>query len=314
MILTVTLNTAVDKTYTVENFRIDRVHRPSSWRMVAGGKGINVARVYRELGGEALATGYAGGHNGDFIREELIQEGLPFDFVATEDESRVCIAILDPASKTQTELNEVGPEISEDEYRRLMLKYESLIVGAEFVMLSGSAPPGVHDTVYREMIEIARRHDVRCVLDASGNPLAEGVKAKPFMVKPNLHELSDVLGRQLATVEEAAGAARDFVEGGIEIVMVTFGRDGALVAVKDGIWWARPPEIPFVSAVGSGDALAAAFVYSLAMGRSIPDALRLGTGAGAANATAFGAGFCSREDILRLAGQTEVTRFESRTE
>ena len=310
LILTVTLNAAVDKTYTVENFVIDRVHRPSSWRVVPGGKGINVARVYTELGGEAMATGFAGGHNGDYILDGMRAEGLTHDFVKTAGESRVCIAILDPIQKTQTELNEVGPEITADEVERLKLKYESLIRGMEYVVLSGSISPGVPDSIYRELIEIANKYEVPCVLDTSGEPLAQGLSAMPVMTKPNVHELSAVVGKQLATIEEAAKAATDLNARGIEIVTVTLGRDGALAATKEGVWRARPPEIPFVSAVGSGDAFAAAFVYVLASGGPISEALRMGTGAGAANAMTFGAGFCKREDILRLAGETEVTPFE----
>ena len=310
MILTVTLNAAVDKTYTVENFRIDRVHRPSSWRIVPGGKGINVARVYIELGGEAVATGFAGGHNGDYILEGMTAEGLKHDFVRTQGESRVCIAVLDPVQKTQTELNEIGPEITANEVELLKLKFESLVRGAEYAVLSGSIPPGVPDSIYRELIEIANNYKVPCVLDSSGEPLLQGLSVKPFMAKPNVHELSAVVGKQLATVEEAAQAATELNARGIEIVAVTLGRDGALVATKEGVWRAKPPEIPFVSAVGSGDAFAAAFIYVVASEGPIPEALRLGTGAGAANATTFGAGFCKREDILRLAGETEVTPFE----
>lgn len=306
MILTVTLNAAVDKTYTVENFTIDRVHRPSSWRIVAGGKGINVARVYRELGGEALATGFLGGHNGDFVRESLKAEGMPYDMVETAGESRVCIAILDPASRTQTELNEVGPVISQEEVDRLKLKYESLVPGMEYAVLSGSAPPGVPDGIYRELIEIAKHYGVPSVLDTSGQALVEGLTALPRITKPNVHELSAAVGRPISTIEEAADAAREINARGVEIVAVTLGRDGALVSTSDSIYRAKPPEIQFVSAVGSGDAFVAAFVYTCVTGGSVEDALRLATGAGAANAMTFGAGFCSRDDILRLANEVEV--------
>lgn len=306
MILTVTPNAAVDKTYTVENFTIDRVHRPASWRIVAGGKGINVARVYGELGGEAMATGFLGGHNGDFIRESLRAEGMKHDMVHSAGESRVCIAILDPVNKTQTELNEVGPEISQEEVDRLKLKFESLVAGMDYAVLSGSAPPGVPESIYRELIEIAKHYGVPSVLDTSGRTLIEGLAAVPLMTKPNVHELSAAVGRPISTVEEAADAAREINARGVEVVAVTLGRDGALVSTSDCIYRARPPEIPFVSAVGSGDAFVAAFVYTRVSGGSIADALRLGTAAGAANAMTFGAGFCSRDDILRLANEVEV--------
>ncbi len=218
----------------------------------------------------------------------------------------MCIAILDPAQKTQTELNEVGPGISGEEVDRLKLKYESLVPGMEYVVLSGSIPPGVPDSIYHDLIEIAKRHEVPCVLDTSGEPLAQGLRAVPFMAKPNVHELSVVVGRQLATIEEAADAACELNRKGIEIVVVTLGRDGALAATRDGVWRAKAPDIPFVSAVGSGDAFAAAFVHILAAGGSVAEALRMGTGAGAANAMTFGAGFCKREDILGLVERTEV--------
>ena len=306
MILTVTLNTAVDKTYTVENFRIDRVHRPSSWKIVPGGKGINVARVYRELGGEAIATGFEGGHNGEYILEGMKDESLKYDFVRTNDESRVCIAILDPIERTQTELNEVGPEITDDEVQQLKLKYEDLLKGIQYIVLSGSIPPGVPDEIYRILIKIAKQYEIPCVLDSSGEPLIQGLEALPLIAKPNIHELSSVVGRQLATIEETAEAACELNSKGIEIVIVTLGRDGALVATKEGLWHAKPPEIPFVSAVGSGDALAAAFVYVLAEEKPVSEALRLGVAAGAANAMTFGAGFCKREDILHLADEVKI--------
>ena len=309
MILTVTLNAAVDKTYTVENFRIDRVHRPTSWRVVPGGKGINVARVYRELGDEATATGFAGGHNGEYILDGMNAEGLRSDFVRTAGESRVCIAILDPTKRTQTELNEVGPEISDEEVQRLKLKYESLVQGMKYVILSGSIPPGVPDNIYRELIDIARHYGVPCVLDTSGQPLVEGLQAKPLMAKPNVHELSAIGGRQLATIEETAEAAYELRNQGIDIMVVTLGRDGALAVTSDGLWRAKPPEIPFVSAVGSGDALVAAFVHVIGTGGAVPEALKLGAAAGAANAMTFGAGFCKKEDILSLAELVEITTF-----
>ena len=311
MILTVTLNAAVDKTYTVDNFGIDRVHRPSSSRIVPGGKGINVARVYRELGGEAVATGFAGGSNGDYILEGLKAEGLKADFVPTKGESRVCIAVLDPVQGTQTELNEVGPELLPEEVEQFKAKYESVVSDMEYAVLSGSTPPGVPDSIYRELIEIARHHNVRSVLDTSGTPLAEGLRATPFLAKPNIHELSEVVGRQLTTMEETAEAACEFNRRGIDILITTLGREGALLATREGVWRGTPPEIPFVSAVGSGDALAAAFVHVLAGGGLVSEALRLGIGAGAANAMAFGAGFCKREDILQLAEQTVVTQLQA---
>ncbi|MBP6963842.1 MAG: 1-phosphofructokinase [Armatimonadetes bacterium] len=308
MILTVTLNSAVDKTYTVENFGIDRVHRPSAWRITAGGKGINVARVYNELGGEAFVTGFVGGHNGEQIIEGLLDERIEHDLVRIRGESRVCVAILDPVHRTQTELNEVGPEVSAEELEQFMAKYEALVQGKEYVVMSGSTPPGVPDGIYAEMIAVAAQYGVRAVLDSSGEPLKKGFAAHPYVAKPNVNELSAIIGRQLATVEETAEVARGLSGGEVEIVIVTLGRDGCLACSGGETLWARPPEIEFLSAVGSGDALAAAFVFVLSQGGSVEEAVRLGTAAGAANATTFGAGYCSREHVLSLAEKVEITR------
>jgi 1-phosphofructokinase family hexose kinase len=307
MILTVTPNTAVDRTYTVENFRIDRINRASISRVIAGGKGVNVARWYQELGGRALATGFVGGHHGNYIVEALHRESISSDFVRTEGESRICTKVMDPVQKTQTELNEVGPEISPDEVERLRVKFESLVSGMEYVVLCGSLPPGAPDTIYRELIEIAHHYKVPCVLDSSGAPLEQGLEAQPYMAKPNAHELSSIMDHQLGTVEEAAEAAETLVDRGIQIVAVTFGRDGAIVVTRGGAWRSRPPEIQFVSAVGSGDAFAAAFVYSLSQCGDMSEALRMGTAVGTANAMCFDAGTCTREIIAGLADQVEVS-------
>lgn len=308
MIVTVTLNAAIDKTYTVENFGLDRVHRPSVEKSVPGGKGINVARVLNELGQEALASGFLGGANGDFIARGLDEEGLRHDFVRTEGESRLCIAIVDPVNRTQTEVNENGPNVSEAEVEELRAKLQELIPTAEYVVLSGSAPPGMPTDFYAEMIAAAKAHSVRAVLDTSNNFLSRGVAAAPFMVKPNIRELSAIKGRELLTLEEILGAAKSLLSAGVEIVLVSMGRSGAIVTNADEAWQAAPPEIEFVSAVGSGDAMVAGFLDSLIRGRALSDALRWGTAAGAANAATYGAGFCKKEDIAALAEQVALNR------
>lgn len=307
MILTVTLNCTIDRTYTVEDFRVDRVHQAQSVNIVPGGKGINVGRVFQELGSHVLLTGFVGGHNGDYIRKVTRSESLVSDFVRIDGESRICAKIVDPVNRTQTEINEIGPQVTADDVERFLLKFQSIVPGVEYVTLSGSIPPGAPDDIYRQLIQIARRYEVKCLLDASGPPLSEGIKAFPSIVKPNVHELSELTGRQLATVEEAAEAARQIISGGIEMVVVTFGRDGAIAVTADEIWRAVPPAIQFVSAVGSGDAFAAGLISALIQGRTISDALKLGTAAGTANASTPGSGFCRKDDIFACADQTEVT-------
>lgn len=300
MIVTVTLNAAVDKTYKVENFALDRVHRPSEEITVAGGKGINVARVLKELGQKPVATGFVGGANGRIITLGLDDEGILHEFVQVHGESRLCIAVVDPTNGTQTEVNENGPGVNENELGELRRRLSKLLRKADYLVLSGSAPPGVPDDFYAEAIGMAHSAGIRTVLDASGNHLQHGIKAMPFMVKPNEVELSAIVGRELLTLEEIINAAKDLAGTGIPVVVVSLGRSGGIITDGERVWHARPPEIKFISAVGSGDAMVAAIIDGIIHNLDLPDCLRIGTAAGAGNAASYGAGFVKKEQIDRL--------------
>jgi 1-phosphofructokinase family hexose kinase len=310
LILTVTPNAAVDKTYRVEGFCLDRVHRPSQAHTVAGGKGVNVARVYRTLGGAAVATGFLGGINGRIVTRALAQEGMEEAFVRVRGESRLCIAVVDPQRGTQTEINERGPEVSPRAVRALRKRIALLLSqqSFDFVVLSGSLPPCVPDTLYAELIAIARQAATPAVLDASGAALREGLRARPWMVKPNRDELESLFGRPLRDRSDTLEAARRLRADGIGIVAATRGAEGALLVTEKGVWEATPPPIAFVSAVASGDSFVAAFLWAWTRGARPGDAesaLRLATGAGAANAAVVGAGFCTRDSIYTLAEQVQ---------
>lgn len=309
-VLTVTLNAAVDKTYRVEGFCLDRVFRVEAGRVVAGGKGINVARVLHTLGVPVMATGFLGGHNGAFILDSLRQEGIPGDFVWTQGESRVCLAVIDPIAGTQTELNEIGPEVSAQEVSALERKLAQLLPRFGYVTLSGSAPPGVPADFHARVIRLGHKAGARVVLDSSGELLRLGVEAIPWMVKPNRAELSAIFGREPACVDEATQMARQLLAKGIEVVVVTLGKQGAIWVSAEGEWFAQPPEVEFVSAVGSGDSMLAAMLYAFIQGMSPPDILRWGVAAGAANAAVFGAGFCTREQIEKLVPGVTVRKNE----
>lgn len=312
MISTVTLNSTIDKTYVVENFHVDRIHQAKSVNIVPGGKGINVGRVFRELGGDVLLTGFVGGHNGDFIRDTTLAEGLPSDFVHISNESRTCTKIVDPINKTQTEINEIGPMVSADELDRFIMRFREIVPNSEFVVLSGSIPPSVSSDIYHALIDIANQCGSKCLLDTRGTPLIEGVKGKPYIVKPNIYELGELAGRQLATVEEAIEAAKQILCEGIEIVVVTFGKDGAIAVNNANVWRSVPPAVKFMNAVGSGDAFAAGFVYALTQQADIGEALRYGTAAGAANAATIGSGACKKADIIACLEQTKIVCMEGK--
>lgn len=313
MILTVTLNTAVDKTYTVSGFSLDRVHRPEERRVVPGGKGVNVARVLNEMGVDTLAMGLAGGHNGAYIKEGLEREQIPHLMVETREESRVCTTIIDPERKTQTEVNENGPVIQEHEFRELDEALREHLPRAEALVLCGSIPPGVPPDAYARWISAAREAGVWVLLDSSGRALAEGIKAQPNCAKPNRREFMELTSSEVFTAEEIVENARPYVEDGVELMLVSLGKAGAVALTRDESWASTPPEIDFVSAVGSGDAFVAGFLYARHHGHGLAEAMRMSTAAGAANAMTFGAGFCSKECIQSLAAQVEVRKLTEET-
>ncbi len=305
-LLTVTLNPAVDKLYTVPGFEPGRVHRPAGMQVFAGGKGINVARVYQRLGGAVTATGFLGGQNGEYIRRCLRSEGTKSDFVTIQEESRVCTAIIDPVRLTQTELNEAGPTVTAQDCAAFVNRVRELLPCCDSVVLAGSIPPGTPVGIYRDIIEMAQAEfGIRAVLDASGAALKSGASAGPFLLKPNEDEL-DVLE---ATGDGWGGSAQALRERySAALGMVTAGPRGAVVASAEGIWEAVPPPIKLHSAVGSGDSLTAAFLWGLAEGKPLPEALKLGVAAGAANAVTYGSGFISRKDVFALAAATTVKK------
>jgi 1-phosphofructokinase family hexose kinase len=312
MLLTVTPNAAVDKTFQLEKFEINRVHRPTGFRAVAGGKGINVARVYHALGGEVTATGFLGGHTGEIIADSLKEIGIPARFVTTEEESRTCIAVLDLSSHSQTEINENGPHVTADEVDALLHCFVELLEeGVTQVALCGSLPPQCPETLYADMIRAAQSRGIPCALDASGEALRQGIEARPNLVKCNEMELRGALLGDLEGANDLLSVMRSLLVGGTQQVVITMGERGAVAVNAGGAWECTPPPISFVSAVGSGDAFLAAFLYAQERGESIPNCLVWGVAAGAANAAVMGAGFCTRPQIEALRRITQSRRIQS---
>lgn len=307
VILTVTPNPGLDRTYLVEHFAVDRVHRPYEALVMAGGKGVNVSRVVQTLGGQSVATGFLGGHTGQEVREHLAAEAIPDAFIAVPGESRLCVKVLDTTARTQTEINEAGPVITPEALDAFRKHYALLLSGASAVSFCGSLPPGAPADFFKEPISIARQRGVLCALDASGDALRLGLEARPDIIKPNAREASELLGREIETVGDAAEAGRELVAGGVKVAAVSLGRCGAVVVDQSGAWFAEPPEVEFRSAVGSGDAFLAGLLMVLLDGRLPAGALRYATASGAANATSYGPGVVERHTVENLAPRVAVT-------
>lgn len=288
MIITVGVNPALDKTLVVDGFSVDAVNRVLDSRVDAGGKGIHVAKLVHALGGQTLATGIVGGSSGAYICAELDNMGITHDFVKSEHATRTNLKITDRVRRTTTELNEPGAPVTEDLLSQVWEKIDAAAKAGDTVVISGANPPGMADDVLAGWIENLKNKGVVTALDTVGMPLRLGVKAKPNIIKPNISELSELFGEQLHYMRDVVAAARQLVQQGVEKVIVSMGADGAVFATKDRILRSSGVKIAIGSTVGSGDALLAAVVHSLELGKSWEEAVRWGMAAGSANAMCEG--------------------------
>ena len=293
MIVTVTVNAALDRTLTVPVFQIGFRHRSSDVVTLAGGKGINVARALKILEVPVVATGLAGGRTGTRIIEELTAEAILNDFVRISAESRTSTAVVDPTAGTYTEINEWGPEVTEVEIETLMEKLHYLARGADFVVLAGSLPRKVPTSFYGDAIRDLTRRDVRVVLDTEGEPLGVGVEAGPFLVSPNQREAEQLVGQELEDDADFLMALDAIAEMGARNVLITFD-NGCFALLRHGRKTVRlrafAPHVDPVSGVGSGDVLLAQFLAAIGDDLSPEDAVRLAVSAGAASVRELGAG------------------------
>jgi 1-phosphofructokinase/tagatose 6-phosphate kinase len=313
LIVTVTLNAAIDRTLTVPNFQLGQRHRASQGLTLAGGKGINVARALKRLDVPVVATGLAGGRTGTRIVEELTSEAILNDFVRIADESRTSTAVVDPTSAKYTEINEWGPQVSEEELAMLLDKISYLARGADMVVFAGTLPRGVEESFYANAIRDLNRRHVRAVLDSEGQPLRLGVEAEPYLVTPNQGEAEALVGQEFNDDEDYLMALDRIADMGARNVLVTAeARSFGLFREerKRLVFRADAPELELVSAVGSGDVLLAAFLAARVSERSVEDSLRQAVAAGAASTLEVGAGRFERREASRLLGSIEVRELE----
>ena len=313
MIVTVTLNAAIDRTLLVPNFQIGQRHRASAALSSAGGKGINVARALKRLGIPVVCAGLAGGRAGVQIVERLTSEGLLNDFVRIRGESRTSTAVVDPTSNVYTEINEYGPEVEDHELAILRDKLAYLSRGAEFAVLSGSLPRGVADDFYLEAIRETNRRGVATVLDAEGEPLARGIEGEPYLVSPNVREAEQIVGHEFSGEDDLVAALDEIAELGARNVLLTheggclglFREDRSEVRLE-----ASAPRLEPISSIGSGDVLLAGFLAARVSGKPFDEALRAAVAAGAAAVLETGAGRFDLKEANRLAALVEVRQLE----
>jgi 1-phosphofructokinase/tagatose 6-phosphate kinase len=309
VIVTVTVNAALDRTLTVPVFQIGFRHRSSDVLTLAGGKGINVARALKRLDMPVVATGLSGGRTGTRIVEELTGEAILNDFVRISAESRTSTAVVDPTSGTYTEINEWGPEVTSAELETLSEKLQYLARGADFVVLAGSLPRKVPTSFYADTIRELARREVRVVLDSEGEPLEIGVQAGPFLVSPNQREAEQLVGQELEDDDDFLMALDAIAEMGARNVLITL-ETGCFALLRFGKKTRRiralAPHVEPVSRVGSGDVLLAQFLASVIEERPPDETLRLAVAAGAASVREVGAGRFDPQTAATVVANVEL--------
>jgi 1-phosphofructokinase family hexose kinase len=310
MLLALTPNPAIDRTLVVYGFRHADVTRVAERHDAAGGKGLNVARVARTLGTEVRALGLLGGHTGRVIADLAEAEGIDARWAwLAQGESRVCLLVSDPAAHDTLVINEHGPLVDEQGWDALETLLRSEVRHASALTSSGSLPPGAPvDRFHSLLADLLGQ--VMVLLDTSGAVLRGALDLPLTMLKINHHEIGDVLGRSIDTPADAAAAAREVCRRGPHSVVVTLGKYGAVAANGATAWFARTPELPPLSPVGSGDAVMAGAASTLLAGGSLSEALQLGVAAGAANVLTLGAGVVRPDDLVRLLPQITLERLD----
>ncbi len=301
MIYTVTLNPALDKTVEIPSLTVDAVNRITTMRTDPGGKGINVSKVISKLGGKSIATGILGGDTGRAILSALEDMGLATCFHFVDGETRTNMKIIDPVSRTNTDINEPGVTVSEEILDKLLSVLTDKVVEGDIVVISGSMPKGSPKDTYYTWTKAFSAKDAKVILDADGDLLRAGLKASPYLIKPNNHELSALVGRTLKTPEELAETARELMkEYSIAKIVVSMGGDGALYVTPDETIYAEGLKVPVGSTVGAGDSVVAALAAAEESGMSLEDTVCLSTACGAANVMCSGTQAAEYEVIESL--------------
>lgn len=301
MIYTVTLNPALDKTVEIPSLTVDSVNRITAMRTDPGGKGINVSKVIGKLGGKSTAVGILGGDTGRAIQSALDAMGLESDFQFVEGETRTNLKVIDPVNHTNTDINEPGVTVSEEILNHLLQQLLAKLTGGDIVVLSGSLPKGAPKNTYYIWVKACKEAGAKVILDADGELLAAGLQAAPYLIKPNNHEISRLLGQTLETPEELANAARELMgRYGITKIVISMGGAGALYVTDSETVYAEGLKVPVGSTVGAGDSVVAALAVAEESDMGLEETVRLSTATGAANVMCSGTQAAEYEVIREL--------------
>lgn len=306
MIYTVTLNPAVDRELTVPAIEFDSVLRASDCRVDYGGKGFNVSRLLKSLGASSVAVGFAGGRSGELLRDGLHSLGIATDFVWIAGETRTNVSIVSTEQNRYVKANEPGPVISAGERQALLDKIRALAKAGDWWVLAGSLPPGVPDTIYAEIIASVQERGAKVVLDTSDNALKHGCEAGPYLAKPNAYEAHKLTGLPVDSHAQIAAAARAILEMGVVSVVISLGKDGAMLVENGKAWIAHSPKIQERNPIGAGDSMVGGIVWGLQADLPLREALRWGVACGAGTASLSGTAVATLELAEKLLSQVKI--------
>lgn len=289
LVTTITPNPAIDKTYWIPGFTKGINNRVNRLRIDPGGKAINIARILGGFGIRVKALGFFGGNSGKELLKMLESDNLIIEPIFVQGETRTNIKIIDWKLENETEINEPGPFVTEKEKIFMRQKIDHYAQKSEFLVFAGSLPEGCQAEYYGELILLAKKYGCRSILDTSEAALKESLRFSPYMIKPNHHELSEIWGREISTEATAAIVAEEFRQAyKIEVIVVSLGGKGAVLACKEGTFHAIPPEIKPKNTVGAGDSLVAGIIYGLISGYPLIESLRFGVASGTLAVTELG--------------------------
>jgi 1-phosphofructokinase len=302
MIYTVTLNPSVDYIVEVEQFELGSLNRTSADTKFPGGKGINVSRVMKRLGVESNALGFIGGFTGKFVEDFLKNENIHTNFIKASGDSRINIKLK---TEVETEINGLGPSISESQLTEFFKIFQNM-TKEDIVVLAGSIPGTLPASIYKEIIAVCKGKEIKVVADVSGEALKEVISEKPYLIKPNHHELGELFNTEIHTVEEALTYGQKLVEQGVKYVIVSLAEKGALLLTENNSFVANVPKGKVLNSVGAGDSVVGGFLSASSKNYSIEEAFKIGVAAG--SATAFSMELCTKEKIEELLPHIEVIK------
>ena len=308
MILTVTLNTSIDKLYLVESIHPETVMRVKEVHNTAGGKGLNVSRVSAKLGEPVTATGFVGGFNGQYLESLISQPLVRCAFTHVQGETRSCINCWDLSNGHSTEYLEPGQPVTQEDISRFLSDFSARLPEADVVTVSGSVPQGVPADFYCELIRLCRTAGVPVLVDTSGSRLIAAVKEKPLFIKPNEDEIAQLTGHCILSRVEAVQALTELHGSGIPYVVLSMGEEGALLACDQGVFHGRPPKITPRNTVGCGDSMVAGFAVGFARRLPIEETFRMALAVSAANALSLFTGDFNPADYDRLYPDIQIEK------